>query len=89
MQKIDFSRQFLKDRKKWSRSGVSMQPLEAFICTIQYTWPPPAQYEPHLLAGPMDGIWDIHLRQNWIVLLRFDAGIVLLLRMGTHGELGL
>lgn len=66
-----------------------MSPFDAFVRMTMHTWPPPAQYEPHLLLGTLEGVWDIHLRQNWVLLLRFHTGTVHFLRMGTHAELGL
>ena len=66
-----------------------MQPFETFVGIVRHTWPPPATYEPHLLSGTLEGSWDIHLRQNWVILLCFHAGTVYFLRMGTHAELGL
>lgn len=66
-----------------------MKPFEEFVHTIKNVWPPPAKYEAHLLSGEHEGIWDIHLRQNWIILLRLKDGTIYLLRMGTHAELGL
>ncbi|MFH0770845.1 MAG: type II toxin-antitoxin system mRNA interferase toxin, RelE/StbE family [Candidatus Peregrinibacteria bacterium] len=89
MPQLEFSRRFLKDVKKRRRAGESMEPLDVFIRITQRQWPPPAQYEPHLLTGPFAGIWDIHLRQNRLLLLRFQGGTVRFLRMGTHAELGL
>src|SRR3989338_6217196 len=89
MPKIEFTKKFRKEKKKWMKSGKDMRLLEEFIQTVYETWPPPIKYEPHLLAGTMEGIWDVHLRQNWILLLRFHAGTVYFLRMGTHAELGL
>lgn len=84
-----FSKGFRKTVRRWKKSGRDMRPLEEFIDVVRTTWPPPAKYEAHLLAGSLEGIWDIHLRQNWVLLLRFDAGVVYFLRMGTHAELGL
>ena len=90
MPKIEHTRQFLKDVRKWKRSGKGLEPLEELLRVIQQgTWPLPAQYEAHMLTGMMEGIWDIHLRKNWIVLAEFHEGTVITLRMGTHAELGL
>jgi len=89
MPQVEFSRSYLKDLRKWRKSGRSLEPLDEFIRTIRSTWPPPARYEPHLLAGSLDGLWDIHLRQNWILLLRFHAGTVRFLRLGTHSDIGI
>lgn len=89
MPQLKFSRQFLKDVKKWRKSGQSMKLFDEFVAITIHIWPPPKQFEPHLLIGPFDGVWDVHLRQNWVLLLRFHAGTVMFLRMGTHAELGL
>lgn len=89
MPQLEFSRSFLKDIKKWKKSGQNMEKFDAFVRIVSQTWPPPSQYDPHLLQGPFAGVWDIHLRQNWVVLLRYQQGAVRFLRMGTHAELGL
>ncbi|OGJ62957.1 hypothetical protein A3C52_03230 [Candidatus Peribacteria bacterium RIFCSPHIGHO2_02_FULL_51_15] len=86
MPQLEFSRQFLKDVRKWRKSGQSMSLFNGFTGVIAHTWPPPKKYEPHILLGPFEGVWDVHLRQNWVLLLRFHAGIVRFLRMGTHAD---
>jgi addiction module RelE/StbE family toxin len=63
--------------------------FDTFVAEILETWPPSPKFEPHLLIGPFEGVWDIHLRQNWVLLLRFHAGTIHFLRMGTHADLGL
>jgi mRNA interferase YafQ len=86
---INFPRKFLKDVRKWRKSGQNMALFDEFIILVTHTWPPPAHYEPHFLQGPFKGVWDVHLRQNWVPLLRFEAGTVRFLEMGTHADLGL
>ena len=66
-----------------------MDAFDEFVLVVQEIWPPPAKYEAHMLAGSFEDLWDIHLRQNWILLLRFENGILYFVRMGTHAELGL
>ncbi len=66
-----------------------MKPFDEFVLTVQNIWPPPFKYEAHMLGGKFEGLWDIHLRQNWIVLLQFEDGILYFVRMGTHADLGL
>src|SRR3990167_1487634 len=89
MPQLEFKKQFLKDMKKWRRSGKNMEPFNEFVRTIRHTWPPPPKYEPHLLSGRLEGMWDIRLQQNWVLFLRFHDGTVYFHRMGTHAELGL
>ena len=67
-----------------------MEPLEELLRMIaEGMWPPLAKYEAHRLSGELEGIWDIHIRQNWVVLAKFEQETVYILRMGTHAELGL
>ncbi|OGJ63574.1 hypothetical protein A3H90_02850 [Candidatus Peribacteria bacterium RIFCSPLOWO2_02_FULL_55_36] len=90
MPPLEITHRFLKDVKRWKRSGRGLEPLEELFCRIEKgMWPPAVQYEAHLLSGDLEGVWDIHLRQNWIVLVKFHEGTVWALRMGTHAELGL
>ncbi|HLD71032.1 MAG TPA: type II toxin-antitoxin system mRNA interferase toxin, RelE/StbE family [Candidatus Peribacteraceae bacterium] len=90
MPQYDLTNHFLKDLKKWKRSGKGIEPLEDLLRMIQEgMWPPIAKYEAHMLTGNLEGMWDIHIRQNWVVLAKFENGIVYILRMGTHADLGL
>ena len=89
MPQLKFLPGFLKDMKRWKKSGRSMDPFDEFVLIVQKIWPPPPKYEPHMLAGTFKGLWDIHLRQNWVLLLQFENGILYFVRMGTHADLGL
>ena len=89
MPQLEFTRAFLKDVKRWRKSGISMSPFDEFVRTVHTVWPPPPKYESHLLIGPFEGVWDVHLRQNWVILLQLREGKVRFLRMGTHADLGL
>lgn len=90
MPRLELTHRFLKDVKRWKRSGKDLESLEELLRRIERgMWPPAVQYEAHLLNGDLEGVWDIHLRQNWIVLVAFHEGTVVVLRMGTHAELGL
>ena len=84
-----FSKGFRKTVKRWKKAGKDMEPLDMFIDAVRTTWPPPPKYEAHMLGGPLEGVWDIHIRQNWVVLLRLENQTVHFLRMGTHADLGL
>ena len=89
MPKCEFTKRFLKDMKKWKQSGSSMEPFFEFLEIAKKTWPPPAKYESHLMSGRFEGICNVHLRQNWVLFLKYQAGTVEFLRMGTHADLNL
>ncbi len=65
-----------------------MEPFAVFLRDCQH-WPLPVKYEAHMLIGDQQGIWDIHIRQNWIVLLKKEKDTITLLRTGTHAMLGI
>jgi addiction module RelE/StbE family toxin len=66
-----------------------MHPFDLFIEELQSHWPLPAKYETHPMLGDQNGVWDIHIRQHWIVLLKKEGNAITLLRTGTHAMLGI
>lgn len=87
MPKIDYHRQFRKDLQRLRKSGVDMTVFEVFVEDLQRSWPLPTKYQAHLLHGKYAGIFDVHIRQNWVVFLKKKADKVILLRTGTHASL--
>lgn len=79
----------MKDMKRWRKSGQSMEPFDEFVLTVREMWPPPRKFEAHMLTGNYEGLWDIHLRQNWVIILQYENGVLYFVRMGTHADLGL
>lgn len=89
MPRIEYARKFKKDLLRLKKSGWSMEPFEEFSCVLMEQWPLPPKYKPHLLHGDKRDIWDIHLRQNWVVFLKKEGQSITLLRTGTHAHLGI
>ena len=48
----------------------------------------PPEYKAHKLSGNMNGIWECHIRPNWLLVWEQndDELIMLMLRTGTHQE---
>ena len=48
----------------------------------------PPEYKSHKLSGNMNGIWECHIRPNWLLVWEQndDELIMLMLRTGTHQE---
>jgi len=86
--RIIFHRQCDKDLARLKKSGWKMEPFIEFLHECQH-WPLHAKYKAHELLGNRQGIWDIHIRQNWIVLLKKEGNAITLLRTGTHASLGI
>ncbi|MFH0770731.1 MAG: type II toxin-antitoxin system mRNA interferase toxin, RelE/StbE family [Candidatus Peregrinibacteria bacterium] len=85
---VFFHRQFMKDRQRIEESGWNMRLLDEFMRSCK-NWPLPRAYEAHEMKGQMAGVWDAHIRQNWVVQFRKDSDTILLIRTGTHAMLGI
>lgn len=86
--KVFFHHQCEKDVRRCKKAGWDMTLFERFMNDCE-RWPLPQKYEAHELLGEKKGIWDIHLRQNWLVFLKKEGDTITLLRTGTHASLGL
>lgn len=86
--RIIFHHQCDKDLARLKKSGWKMESFAQFLQDCQH-WPLPAKYEAHTLLGDQSGVWDIHILQNWIVLLKKEGNAITLLRTGTHAMLGI
>ena len=83
-------RQFLRDIKRLKEAGWPMQALTEFLDCLRRGHPFPEKYQVHELHGELEGVWDGHVRQNWVVLFRYrKKGIIELSRTGTHASLGI
>ncbi len=87
--KILFDQRFHRDFARWKKAGWDMRLLDQFIADAESSWPLPAKYEVHPLKGVLKGMWDAHIRENWVVLFAKDKDTIVLLQTGTHGYLGL
>lgn len=82
--------QFLKDMKRLKQGGWKLQKLEEFFLELQKGPPFPFRYQVHPLHGDMDGVWDAHITQNWVVFFRYNRkDVIELIRTGTHASLNL
>lgn len=67
-----------------------MQKMRLFLQELRRSPPYPEQYDIHPLQGNLEGVWDAHLAQNWVVFFRpVQAGVIEVLRTGTHAYLGI
>jgi len=51
--------------------------------------PLPKKYMPHKLTGEWDGRWDCHIKDDWVLIYRYDFanGNVIFEDTGTHSDL--
>jgi mRNA interferase YafQ len=86
MRKIQTHRNFDKDVARLVRAGYDVKPLKDLILLLEKGDKLPTKYKAHELKGEFKGIWDCHIKNNWLLLYIPDEVTVVLLRTGTHAE---
>ncbi len=49
----------------------------------------PEHYRPHILHGKLEGVWECHIKGDWLLLWKQDDTelTLLLVDTGTHSDL--
>ena len=83
------SKHFLKDMKRCEKRGYNMQLIKDAIAQLAETGTLPATYRPHKLSGQYAGMWECHLKPDWLLIWeQNDTELILLFTgTGTHSDL--
>lgn len=89
MYTVEYSNSFKRDLKRCAKRGYHVDDLFDAIVLLQQTGTLPPQYRPHKLTGNYAGLWEAHIKPDWL-LIRAQNDEVLTLIMtntGTHADL--
>ncbi len=83
------SKRFQKDMKRCEKRGYNMQLIKDAIAQLAETGTLPATYRPHKLSGQYAGMWECHLKPDWLLIWeQNDTELILLFTgTGTHSDL--
>ena len=89
MYSISFTNKFKKDYKLCVKRGYDIEKLQTVITLLKETGKLPAQYKPHKLSGNYAGLWECHIKPDWLLVwLQDDNKLTLILtNTGTHSDL--
>ena len=89
MYTIITSNRFKKDLKRCAKRGLNMRLVYDAMQLLAENGSLPAQYEPHKLNGDMKGIWECHIKPDWLMTWEQDNMqlTLLFLQTGTHSDL--
>ena len=89
MYSIEYSGQFKKALKRGATRGWPLDLLSRTIAILSEKGELPAEYKPHILSGKYAGIWECHIKPDWLLLWRQDNDklVLLLLTTGTHSDI--
>lgn len=88
MSTLKLTSQFKKDLKRYKHKPEVVDKLEEILNLLANNLPIPTENRPHLLTGNYKGYMECHV-ENDTLLIWWDreAGIIKLVRFGTHSEL--
>ena len=88
MFKINYSNKFESDLKKCHKRGYDLNDFKNVFVHLEQTGTVPRKYRPHLLSGDYSGVWECHIRPDWLLLWTTpDENTINLFRTGTHSDL--
>lgn len=89
MYALEYTNRFKKDLKRCNKRGYNLDELIKVIDLLQRTGELPAMYKPHLLKGKYSGLWECHIKPDWLLIWHQDNSSLTLLMMntGTHSDL--
>ncbi len=86
---ITTSKQFEKDLKRCKKRGYDMAKLEAVLIRLREDGRLPAEFRQHKLVGNYAGLWECHIKSDWLLVWEEngDELILTMLHTGTHNDL--
>ena len=89
MYSVEYTGAFRKDVKLCAKRGLNIQLLQDAINILAREGKLPPVYRPHILNGKYAGIWECHIKGDWLMTWRqYDDRLeLLMLNTGTHSDL--
>lgn len=88
MNEIKLTSQFKKDLKRYKHKADVLSKLEEILRLLAFGLPIPEVNRPHMLTGNYRGYMECHVESDTLLIwLDAEAGIITLIRFGTHSEL--
>ena len=87
MKSLSATNAFKKDAAALARRGYDRAKLDAILRLLAAGEPLPARCRPHKLQGDWQGVWECHIRPDWLLIYEFTDTTVTLHRTGTHTDL--
>ena len=88
MNTLKLTSQFKKDLKRYKHKPEVIDKLEEILKLLVSNLPIPVENRPHVLSGNYKGYMECHVESDTLLIWwDKDAGVVKLVRFGTHSEL--
>ena len=84
---LDYTNRFKKDVKICIKRNYDIALLEEVLLELRGKGVLNIKYKPHILSGNKDGIWECHIKSDWLLTWYFNEHTIILIRTGTHSDL--
>jgi mRNA interferase YafQ len=82
---------YKRDLKRIAKRGYDLRLLDEAVDCLASGNPMPPNYQLHELSGNRKGIFDIHIKPDWLLFFEPDEyegqQVIYLRRTGTHADL--
>jgi mRNA interferase YafQ len=68
MYSIEATHQFKKDLRLCVKRGLNPDLIAEAIAILEEKGTLPATYKPHLLKGDYKGLWECHIKSDWLLI---------------------
>lgn len=89
MYTVEYANSFKRDYKRCKKRGYGLKALRQIIGMLMETGTLPPQYRPHKLTGQYAGLWEAHIKPDWLLVWAQNDEVLTLLmtNTGTHADL--
>jgi mRNA interferase YafQ len=89
MYQIIFTNQFKKDYKLCEIRRYKIELLDNLLIELAENGTLPAKNSPHILKGDLSGLWEAHIKPDWLLVWEKDTKekTITLIGTGTHSDL--
>lgn len=89
MYQLVYTNQFRRSLRKCSKRGLDIGLLKRVIDILQEKGTLPGEYNAHKLVGTYAGLWECHIKPNWLLVWKQDDNrlILIMTDTGTHADL--
>ncbi|WP_075555687.1 type II toxin-antitoxin system RelE/ParE family toxin [Parabacteroides timonensis] len=89
MYTVETTKQFDKSFKRCLKRNLNPELLWEVIELLQKDGTLPLQYHPHKLSGKFEGLWECHIKGDWLLIWQQnDTELILIMTdTGTHSDL--
>lgn len=88
MYKLSYTNKFKKSLRLCRKRGLDLSLAFAVIKTLETEGRLPARFKPHMLSGKYAGLWECHIKPDWLLVwMQNDDELTLLFtNTGTHSD---